>query len=294
MPDPGSDKWQKLEARPLWRPSVHDGGYGRADPVEQGYQVVYPKDLRARYIKAPGADRLIYYDKNIRRSSVPVRLEVDDIDNDKKPDIFAASDVWPIFTHRHQQQEQLWAVLRPDGSEISRHDAPVSVQAVCLLDIDSSGRKHIVQAGIGARIEIFQPGGKLIKQIDLHRMHQKFNQTEGRPNMVKPPGGYTMPYCLGMWRPGPDGRKKMIISRYGGLSFVDQESRFEGLLLAGGYVSPAMFKHGIDFNGDGLEEQLSLSYSGFAHIDGGETPTVRDPSGDIFYPQVYQAKTARG
>lgn len=283
-----SKLWKKLEQRPVWLPEVRIGNYGRANVEKKGHQAVYPENVSARYIRAPRGHSLIFYDASDPAPRCPVRLEVEDLDNNGQPEIFAVSDMWPLFvTPGRRERDESWAIIRPDGSEINRHTAAINLQAVRLLDIDGSGRKRIVQAGLDAQLHIFEPDGSLLQHIDLYQMHQRFDEIEGRSNTRHPAGLYTMPYSIGLWRPDANGRRKIVVSRYCNFSFIDQQSRFEGVLLDGGYVTPGMLKYGIDFNGDGKEEQVCLTHGTVIHLDGDDTPTIRDPGGDVFYPEVY-------
>jgi hypothetical protein len=288
IPALDSQQWKTVEQRPEWLPRVRTGNYGRATLEKKAYQALYPDDLRARYVRAPGEYELTFYDGDRLSSRSPVRLEVDDLDNDGKTEIFAVSDMWPLFINPgRSKRDESWAILRPDGSQVSQHTGAVNLQTVRLLDIDGSGRKRIVQAGIDAQLHIFEPDGSLMQHIDLYQMHQRFNETDGRPNTRHPAGLYTMPYSIGLWRPNSDGRQKIVISRYCAFSFIDDQSQFEGVLMDGGYVTPGLLEYGIDFDGDGTQEQVCLTSGTILHIDGDDTPTVRDPGGDMFYPQVY-------
>jgi hypothetical protein len=77
------------------------------------------------------------------------------------------------------------------------------------------------------------------------------------------------------------------VARYGGFSFLDGQGHFEGLLASGGYVQARLLPAGLDFNGDGHDEQLCLSKFDLFHLDGDATPRVTDPGGPMFFPQVY-------
>jgi hypothetical protein len=90
---------------------------------------------------------------------------------------------------------------------------------------------------------------------------------------------------------------------------VDEAGRFEGVLCPGDYVLTRLLPYGVDFNGDGREQQLCLGvfdYSlaqmwicmtqGIAQLDGDAKPYVTQPNGGMFYPQIYSARQtlARG
>jgi len=258
--------------------------------VAQAFQFVKPGGLRARFVRTPDADKLIYYDAKRSEARMPMKLAVADLDRDQSPEVVVAPRVWPPFFRRLQDEDPAFAVLRGDGREIFQYEPSVNVQTLRLFDVDGSGRLRIVMATIDAKIRIFEPNGELLRELDLFEMHREFNRTEGRPNTRHPAGNYTMPYALGLWRPGPDGWRKLIVARYHSFSFIDGAGQFEGVLMTGSYVQPGLLPQGIDFNGDGVEEQLCASRGVLYHLDGDATPTVRDPGGSCFYPQVYQVQ----
>ena len=290
MPEIGSDAWHEIKEPAVWLPGVDKGGYGRADPLEEAYQAVYPKGLKARYIKTAGANKLLFYDANRIVARKPLLLQVEDIDSDGQSEIFITTDNWPMLMRRNTEKEQ-WAVIDPDGEERSRHISRTNLQFVQLLDIDGSGKKRIVQASIDSRIDVYEHDGELLKHMDLYQMHKQFNETKGRPNTRHPAGLYPTPFAIGMWRPAADGRRKFAINRYCALSFIDEKGEFEGVLHAWGYTLSALLSSGVDFSGDGQEEQLSLSLGRILHLDGDDTPGVRDNDQNHFYPQVYRVQS---
>lgn len=97
-----------------------------------------------------------------------------------------------------------------------------------------------------------------------------------------------MPFAMGLWRPNANGAYKFVISRYGSHAFLDENRRLEGLLRFPSYASPGMLSRGQDFDGDGREEILTLERFNLVHIGGDAKPTIGDPDGAIFWPEVYE------
>ena len=83
----------------------------------------------------------------------------------------------------------------------------------------------------------------------------------------------------------------MVVARYVSYSFLDEEGDLEGVLVGGGYWNPVMLSEGIDFDGDGTEETLSIGAGALFHL-GGELKEVRTSSHD--FPQVYFPWTLQG
>ena len=289
MPEVGSSTWEKVAAKPVWNIGVRTGNYGRADPV-QSCQSVYP-NTRARFVRARARAKskinLYFYEAEKKAARCNLKLEQNDFDGDGAKELFILPDIWPLFIRPRQGVDEAWAVLKPDGTELANRESDRTLQVVRSLDVDNSGTDEIVEVSDDAQIKVFDFNGRLLKHIDLYGMHQRFNETEGRANTRQPAGLYTMPFAVGLWRPDANGRQKIVISRYHAISFVDAQDRFEGVLMAGGTVTPGLLPYGIDFNGDGKQEQVCLASGTVIHLDGDDTPTVRDPGGNVFYPEVY-------
>ena len=289
MPEVGSSAWEKIAAKPVWNMGVRTGNYGRADPV-QSCQSVYP-NTRARFVRARAKSKinLYFYEVDKKAARCNLKFEQNDFDGDGAKELFILPDIWPLFIRPRQEVDEAWAVLKADGSELANRESDRTLQVVRSLDVDNSGTDEIVEVSDDAQIKVFDFHGRLLKHIDLYGMHKNFQETKGRPNTRQPAGLYTMPYAVGLWRPDANGRWKIVISRYHALSFVDEQGRFEGVLMAGGTVTPGLLPYGIDFDGDGKQEQVCIANGTVIHLDGDDTPTVRDPGGALFYPQVYDA-----
>ena len=289
LPPPDSARWRTLQEQRVWRPAVETGNYGKAIPVAEAFQVIRPKNLEARYVRADGASQLLYYDADELSAGRPLRLDIVDIEGDGEIEILVSPVIWPKFIRKRQEEDDAIALLDASGKQLFNWEAPVNIQSVKVLDVDSDGVNEIVAVTVDAKLRAFDGKGELLWVRDLFAMHQAFNEKEGRSNTRHPAGGYTMPYDFGAWRPDAKGKRRIVVSRYGACSFLDTAGEFEGVLAIGGYVTPAMLPEGIDFNGDGREEQLCLVRGAVVHLDGDPTPTVRDPAGSYFYPQVYSS-----
>ena len=283
-PPTDSPLWHKLETPYRWRPSVETGNYGKAVPVAEANQFVQPENLVARFVRAENAPKLLYYDAGTNVARRPLRVEAGTFDDE--PRIFVHTDTWPPFIKRRDQIDDSLALLTIQGEEIFRFHEPTTMQAARILELED-GRSRIVEVADDAKVRIFARDGTIEETVDLYAMHQQFNETYGRTNTRHPAGGLTMPYAVGLWRPDADGRRRMIVTRYGTLSFLDQQRAFEGVLASGGYTNSTILPYGIDFDGDGIEEQLVLNCNRLFRIGGSGDPVIHDPDGHYFYPQVY-------
>lgn len=287
---PKNGQWKCLEVKPQWKPTVETGGYGDSISVQQGYQVMYPGGVRVRYVRAKDAGELVYFEAARQQSRQPLRLEVDDLDADGVAEVIVGPDIWPLFLRDYQEQDDALAVLRPDGTEVFQYEEPINIQTMTLLDDRGTGKKNIFVLTIDAQLKVFAPNGQLTRQMDLSRMHRKFNEAFGRPNSRHPAGGFVMPYAVGLWRRDDQGVAKLVVSRYCSFSFLDQQDQFEGVLWASGYVPPSLLPEGIDFDQDGVDEQLCLANGVVYRLQGTNEPVVldpEDPEGSRYYPQVY-------
>jgi hypothetical protein len=288
-PAPDSPLWRRLDQKPEWRPSLFTGNYGKADPLAEGYQAIKPQGLKARYLRGEGMNNpnILCYRKDVQVSREPLRVEAVDLNGDGRTEIFVKSDIWPCYRWMREEDDSL-AVVTAEGKEVFQFDVPTNLQSAQALDWDGSGKKQIVVVSSDAMIRIFEPTGKIAKEWNLYARHQDFNKRYGRPNTRHPAGGYTQPCSFGLWRQPPNQPAKMVVGRYGSFSFLNGRGELEGVMPGGGYWLPGMLPHGVDFNGDGVEETLCLGMYVLAHIDGNETPTVKEPAGELFYPTVYQ------
>ncbi|MEA3401463.1 MAG: hypothetical protein U9R79_09520 [Armatimonadota bacterium] len=295
MPPPDGPGWREIDVPVVSRPGVHTDNYGEAHPVPDDYQALELDGLPARWVRAAEVDLLAFYERGRREARRPLHLDVADLTGAGEHVILVRPPSWPKFIRLHTRgvEDDALALLDPSGDERLQFEPEQDVQAVRLVDWLGTGRRQLLVATVDARIHVFDADGTPLRTMDLYEMHQHFNETEGRPNTRHPAGGFTMPYSMGLWRRGPDGAAKIVVSRYCAFSFLDERGEFEGVLHAGGYVTPELLPEGLDFDGDGRDEQVCLSRGTVWRISGSSEPHVAEPEGELFYPQVYRAEALR-
>jgi len=286
-PGPDSAAWRTIPLDPVWRPGLATGNYGRGVPQREAYQAAALGEVRAKYVRASDAEGLCFFDAAVAQAGTPLRVELLDARPGGEPALLLAPDVWPPFLRKRVHEDAALALVGLDGQEIWRHEPEFGIQEVRVLDPDGTGEQRIVVLTDDAQVRVFDARGALLQRLDIYAMHQSFHEREGRPNTRHPAGGYTMPYSLGLWRPGADGRSRMVVARYCSYTFLDADGRFEGVLHNIGYVVSRLLPHGVDFDGDGADEQLALGLEGLHHVHGTGVPHIDDPKGPHFYPQVY-------
>ena len=288
-PPSQSAKWLNFKTERIWRMGVQTGNYGKSIPGKKDFQIMYPK-VDARYVKGGELHKFAFYAADAKESRTRLRLRILKMTPTSKPVLFLASAPWPKFCGRGKENDYIVAVIDLDGNEVFRHQTETNLQSVKILDQRGNGHKQIFVATVDAKIRVFNPDGKLAELVDFYKMHQRFNEEKGRKNTRHPAGGYTMPYDIGLWRSGPNGKSKMVVSRYHSFSFLDRDLRFEGVLMRGDYVNSTLLPHGVDFNDDGLDEMYSLGLFALSKLYGKLDRRVTEPNGRQFYPQVYHYK----
>ncbi|MGC9318950.1 MAG: hypothetical protein ACP5KN_13035, partial [Armatimonadota bacterium] len=292
-PPPDGPGWREIDVPVVSRPGVHTDNYGEAHPVPDDYQALELDGLPARWVRAPEVDLLAFYERGRREARRPLHLDVADLTGEGERVILVRPPSWPKFIRSRDVEDDALALLDPSGHERLQLEPQQDVQAVRLLDWLGTGRRQLLMATVDARIHVFDADGTPLRTMDLYQMHQRFNATAGRPNTRHPAGGFTMPYSLGLWRRGPDRAARIVVSRYCAFSFLDERGEFEGVLMAGGYVTPELLPEGLDFDGDGRDEQVCLARGTVWRISGTSEPYVSEPEGEMFYPQVYRAEALR-
>lgn len=290
MPTLDSDGWTKIDGERRWRAGVKTANYGGATPVEEDVQLVKTDGIEARYVRAESAGRLVYFDRAQPEARRDLLLEIADVDGDGSANVFVKPDIWPKFIRSRWDQDDAVALLHADGRERFQAESTTDYQEARLLNYSGGDGKQAVLVSVDGKIDIMSPDGEAVRRLNLYDMLVEFNETEGRPNTRHPAGGLPMPYSIGTWRRGSDGTAALVVSRYGTLSFIDPQGNFEGVQMPGGYVTPTMLSEGVDFDGDGSEEQLVLSRGNLLQVHGDNTPYVTQPNGSQFYPQVYKVK----
>lgn len=290
MPALDGDGWTELDGARRWHAGVKTGNYGGATPVDEDVQFIEAGGVKARYVRAEGAPSLLYYDRAQPEARRDLLLETADVDGDGSASVFVKPDIWPKFIRSRWDQDDAVALLSADGSERFQAESSTDYQDARLLNYSGGDGKQAVLVSVNGEIDILSPDGEQVRQLNLYDMLVKFDETEGRPNTRHPAGGLPMPYSIGTWRSDSDGTASLVVSRYGTLSFIDPQGNFEGVQMTGGYVTPTMLPEGIDFDGDGAEEQLVLSRGNLLQVHGDNSPYVTEPNGGQFYPQVYKVK----
>jgi hypothetical protein len=159
-----------------------------------------------------------------------------------------------------------------------------------LLSVDGGDIPRAVLATVDGRIDILGDDGKLQREDNLLLLQREFNRVYGRPNTRHPAGGFAMPFAVGMWRQKGTAGPGMVVARYHSYSFLDPSGKLEGLLAEGSYVQPALLRQGIDFDGDGSQEQVCLGRGVVMQLYGPIDQRITEPNGFYFYPQVYHLK----
>jgi hypothetical protein len=295
IPPPNSNKWEKLPA-PQWNPGVLVANYGRGIPLEKSFQTIKlsakPIQLvRGESVKKSSLYRwgLCFYDANKQESTHPLGIDLVDCDNDGKEEIFVYTVIPKTWPRSDRVEDGAFALLTENGKQLFKYNVHGNIQDLKVLDYLGNKKREILLATMDAKIRIFDSSGKIIKNYDLFKMHQDFHKKYGRSNTRHPAAGYTTPYSLGLWRRKGSKPYKMVVSRYGNLSFLDAEGHLEGVLKAGLFCTPYMLPYGIDFNKDGQDEQLYIEKNYLIHLSGNNKPRIKNPGSNIFWPEVYDA-----
>lgn len=291
VPALDSVAWQRVTWRPTWRPGTRTSNYGGAHPVDREAQAFCFEQRKARFVRGKGAGRWFYFARDEKAARRPLVLDVQDVDRDGMPEILVKPRVVRKFIRPAREEDDALALVGADGVERFQYEPARCIQDAVLLDYLGDGTRKVATVGRAGMLRVLDTDGTILQQTDLYQAHQDFDRQHGRPNTRHPAGGLVMPYAVGAWRGEAAKPARLVIARYGAFSFVDGGGRFEGVLKVPGYVNPALLPNGVDFDGDGLQEQLALGRGRVTQLHGEGTPHETDPRGPLFYPQVYRAKT---
>jgi hypothetical protein len=292
--EPPPDAWKPIPGERRSRPGVKSGNYGEIHPMAQVDESIFPKDIRSRFIKGAGAAGWKFFIKDALESRHPVRVQtLRDLPGETEPLILAHTASYPSFPRPQRNDDFSLSLLRPDGKTIAALDIPGPVQSVLVADQAGKGQAQILALKIDGKLEIFSKQGEPLTVADNFQQLVEFDKTNGKPNTRHPAGGHRMPFSMGLWRKNADGASKVVIGRYGNLSFLDEKLNLEGVLVGGPYALSGAIPKGFDFSGDGSDEMLLLERFNMLQIGGKAKPVVRDPGGAKFWPQVYEVEAQK-
>lgn len=276
--------WTKITQPAEWVLGVRTGNYGETAPIEQDAQVINLDGVKARYVRAQNVGNLVFMDRNSRGSYLPMTLQLDG------DTLYVLPRIWPKFVGWIQYWEDKLAALDLSGKERFSFTSTQKMLDVQLLNLPGASKKQPVVATVDGRIDVVGHDGSLEKEIPFLKLHEQYNTDFGRPNTRHPAGGFAMPFAIGMWKPDPKAEPGMVVARYHSFSFLDSGFKLDGILAEGMYVQPALLPQGIDFDGDGAEEQVTLTRGIIAQVHGPRDQRITEPTGFMFFPQVYHIK----
>ncbi len=290
---PADDAWLRVEGDRVARPGPKTGNYGEATPMPNADEALFPKNLRTRFLKAKDAASLQYFRSDALSARHPVRLQLLTDLPGGKPVLLADNGRFPAFPRAWRDDDFSLALLNPgNGRPLAQVDVAGPVQGVLVADQRGGGAAEIFVLRMDARVDAFGLDGSAHESMDLHAIGAEFQKRYGRENTRHPAGGHAMPFSVGLWRPNKQGARKWVIGRYGSLLFLDEDRKLEGILNFPSYAGAALLPHGMDFDGDGREEILLLERANLVHVAGDAVPSVRDPGGSQFWPQIYDRSVA--
>jgi hypothetical protein len=288
MPSASSADWKKITQPPEWRPSANIGNYGETHYVAHDSQILHLTGIKARYVRAKGVENLVFFDGANLGSHQPLMVQA--VKEGGKDQLFVYPRIWPKFLGTVPYWDDKIAMLTPQGKAIYSYTAPTKLMDAQLLPLGKDGGPSVVLATIEGKIQVLDSNGAIAQDMDLHALQQEFNHIYGHPNTRHPAGGFVMPFSVGAWRQSPGAAPTFVVARYHSFSFLDSKGKLEGVLSDGSYVQPAMLPMGIDFNGDGAQEQICVARGNVIQVYGPQDKRVEEPNGFYFYPQVYHIK----
>ncbi|MFV1966558.1 MAG: hypothetical protein ACC628_14125 [Pirellulaceae bacterium] len=291
IPPVDSDAWHRVTSPLTWRPGTRTSNYGGAHPVDAEAQMLSFDKRHVRFVRGKGAGRWFYFAGDKKAARRPLVLDVQDVDRDGVPELLVKPRIFKKFIRAAREEDDALALVGADGVERFQYEPARCIQDAVLLDYLGDGTRKVATVGRAGMLRVFDSDGTVLRQLDLYQAHQQFNRQHGRSNTRHPAGGLVMPYAVGAWRGEAGNPARLVVARYGAFSFVDDEGQFKGVLKVSGYVNPALLPNGVDFDGDGHQEQLALGRGRVIQLCGEGTPYISDPLGALFYPQVYDYRT---
>ncbi len=288
-PPADSPLWKVFSDKPQMLPGVATGNYGRGEPTAADHEALYPKQVRARFLRSTRIAGLTICGAENPGRQAPLTVRAADLDGDGKEEIVVNTLAWPKFLRPTYFVKDTVAVLSGDGRQQFRQDYNERLQSADLLQFEDNKPPSLTVTTQDGIIRVLRPDGQIARQFDLYQLHQLFHKTFGRENTRHPAGGFTQPFAIGPWRPAGSA-PGLAVARYHCFSFIGADGKLEGVLMNGSYVQPAMLSRGIDFDADGHEEQLCLGRGVLFRLHGPLDQRVEDPNSSTFFPQVYHAE----
>lgn len=288
-PAADSGDWIRLDGKRVSRPGTSTGNYGESHPEDNADESLLLEGVKTRFVRVSGPAVLKFFAADEMAARHPISLNVlRDLPGAPKILLEARTEIFPAFPRKIREDDFSLSLLEPkNGSVFSSIDVPGPVQAVMIADQKGNGEAEIFALKADVSIDVFSLRGEPRPGIDLYQQFAGFQKEFGQENTRGPAGGHYMPFDFSLWRPNAKGARKMVISRYGSLAFMDENLHLEGVLAFHAYGSPGMLPHGYDFNGDGREEMLTLEKENLIHTGGDSTARVREPGSAKFWPEVY-------
>ncbi len=280
-------EWRPASGSRQWRPGLRTGNYGEAHPEPHTDETFFPENGKAvRYIQTGGA-ALQYFTRSRLAARHPLRIETGDLLGNGSTQALVVSDVFPQFPRALREDDLSIALLDEAGKPLFAKDLAGPVQSIRVLERKRGGGKELFVLYGNGTLEIRSlADGEVRQKVDFYAYHQDFAAPFRERATRQPPGGFVLPFGIGLWRPNAEGESRVVISRYGGFTFLKPDLSFEGVLNSSGYATPGVLAHGADF-GSGQEEQVIAERLRIWQLGGEGTPSVRPPGDPQFWKQTY-------
>lgn len=258
--DEGAE-WVPFEGETHWTGSVRMGNYGRVILEEEGYQTLRGGPVEARFVRlqdgnleppqiggrGPRHPPFLFYDASRPATFDPLKAVPADLRGTGQPDIMVVPDIWSGTRNQNHITHDL-VVLDAQGRERWRRSAPWRMFFTPrALDWDGSGRQHVFVGSLDNNMYVYDADGELARVLTVA-------DDPGTPR-------FPLPNAVGAWQPDAQGRRKIVMNRYGTLSFFDRDGSIEGHARSGGrggYWFNDLLPYGLDYTGDGVEDTVGM------------------------------------
>jgi len=184
-----------------------------------------------------------------REPAAITRLRVADLDRDQRPEVLALT-----------RDNQL-GVLQHDGRVRWRRSFDHNVLALEILDVDDDDRQEILVCEANRDLQIIRPDGSAAKTIVL-RTSDSIYEDFFRSNRA---------YTMGLWRPRSGQPPNLILGTYQSVPWItpkdqivswppdsDEKPYRSGYVWRGLIYWEKTLPEGLDFNGDGVQDQAFI------------------------------------